>query len=199
MKVEFNSIDDPILREVMPFIDESELKSKQIKREIEIMLELFYQSTAIISSTQDWSKIAGLAANQVGIYKRIAIIDLAPYRKNPPGILVLINPEIIRYSDSLIGRYEGCASLPNIWGYIKRPASITLRALDPSGNEMKIKAYNRNATVIQHEIDHLDGKLFIDRLENPTQAHYVTPEDLVTYRRLGKNWNKFIDVSNLVR
>lgn len=102
----------------------------------------------------------GLAATQVNIHVRIIVVDISE-KKNQP--LVMINPIIIKKSGS-ISLEEGCLSIPNQRAYIKRHQTIQVSALDVSGNFFQIKAKNLLSICIQHEIDHLNGKLFIDYL-----------------------------------
>ena len=124
----------------------------------------------------------GLAAPQVGVYKRLIVIDLpAGYddEDDPEISLALVNPEIQRAG----GREwdaEGCLSFPDLYGDVQRYASVTVRARDVEGNSLKIKARGLLARVLQHEIDHLDGILYFDRMEDLSSLRYPTrtqPED----------------------
>ncbi len=106
----------------------------------------------------------GIAAPQVGYFDRIVIVDLSSKPKNPNhGKLVLVNPVIVEASGSNIGR-EGCLSVPDYTGNIARAKKITLTAQDEEGNEHSYQMKGFEARVVQHEIDHLDGLLFLDRL-----------------------------------
>ena len=106
----------------------------------------------------------GLAANQVGIDKRLAVMDCAE-DKSKPQPLVLINPEIIE-SSSKEEMEEGCLSVPGIFDRIERYNRLKLRALDRHGQPFEIEAEGLMAQAIQHEIDHLNGKLYIDYLSS---------------------------------
>jgi len=104
----------------------------------------------------------GLAANQVGKPVRLVVIDLrAPEYKH--GLLVLINPEIVAASGEITYQ-EGCLSLPEFFATTKRYEEVTVRALDRNEQPMEIQATGLLSVALQHEIDHLDGKLFIDYL-----------------------------------
>ncbi|MEK7448717.1 MAG: peptide deformylase [Planctomycetota bacterium] len=103
----------------------------------------------------------GLAAPQAGYSLRLAVINLT---KKPPDELVLINPLIAEQSGSVI-QEEGCLSVPGITAPVGRSARLVCRALDLNGNEINLTAEDLLARAIQHEIDHLDGVLFINRLE----------------------------------
>ena len=104
----------------------------------------------------------GLAAPQIGLGLRLVVIDLAPDDKNQPHSL--INPEIVAASDELATREEGCLSLPGQYADIPRPARVTVRYLDETGAKRQIEADGLLAACLQHEIDHLDGILFVDHL-----------------------------------
>ncbi len=101
----------------------------------------------------------GLAAPQVGAPYRIFTVDIED------KISVFINPEVKDLSDEKIPFEEGCLSVPKIWGPVIRPKKLTIKALDENGNPFKIRAKGLLARVIQHEMDHLDGALFIDKAE----------------------------------
>ncbi|MXV44113.1 peptide deformylase [Saccharibacter sp. 17.LH.SD] len=105
----------------------------------------------------------GLAAPQVGLSQRFVIIDLAR-EDEPRNPMLLINPEIIDESETLAGREEGCLSLPNQYAEVVRPESVKVRYRDIAGELIEQEASGLLATCIQHEIDHLDGILFIDYL-----------------------------------
>lgn len=101
----------------------------------------------------------GLAAPQVGVLRRIAVVEVEP--ENP---IELINPKIVAYAGEQ-HEQEGCLSLPGEWGTTVRPAHVTVRALNRRGEEFEVTGSDLLARALCHEIDHLDGKLFIDRLE----------------------------------
>lgn len=107
----------------------------------------------------------GIAAPQVGRFQRIAIVDCSKTRKPVPnhGRLFLINPEISDWEGMAVGR-EGCMSVPDYTGNVIRAESLTLKALDLDGKEQEFHCQGFEARAIQHEMDHLDGMLFLDRL-----------------------------------
>jgi peptide deformylase len=114
------------------------------------MLETMYDATGI-----------GLAATQVDVHERVIVIDVSEERDQP---LVLINPEIIQASaDKQVGD-EGCLSVPGIYDGVERSRSIVVRALDAEGQSRELAAEGLLAVCIQHEMDHLQGKVFVEYL-----------------------------------
>ena len=107
----------------------------------------------------------GIAAPQVGRFQRIVIVDCSKTRKPVPnhGRLFLINPEIAKWDGMAVGR-EGCMSVPDYTGNVIRAEAVTLKALDLDGNEQEYQCEGFEARAVQHEMDHLDGMLFLDRL-----------------------------------
>jgi peptide deformylase len=104
----------------------------------------------------------GLAAPQVGESLRLIVIDLMPDDKKQPHSL--INPELVAVSEELVTREEGCLSLPGQYADVTRPARVKVRYLDETGSKREIAADGLLAACLQHEIDHLDGILFVDHL-----------------------------------
>jgi peptide deformylase len=104
----------------------------------------------------------GLAAPQIGQGLRLAVVDLMPDDK--PSPITLINPEIVAVSEELATREEGCLSLPGQYADVTRPARVKVRYLDETGARREIEADGLLATCLQHEIEHLDGVLFVDHL-----------------------------------
>ena len=111
----------------------------------------------------------GLAAPQVGIAHRLIVV--APDGMRPTA---LINPKVVRSEGSAIGE-EGCLSIPGLYGDVQRPAVVDVEALDRKGRKVTFHLQGLRARMIQHEIDHLDGVLFIDKVD-PTTLHWMNPE-----------------------
>lgn len=107
--------------------------------------------------TMEANKGVGLAANQVGVARRVAVVDADEHR------IVMINP-VITSAEGSAREEEGCLSIPEIFGEVTRPERIVLEALDRSGTPYRLEAGGLLARAIQHEIDHLDGILFLDHL-----------------------------------
>src|SRR5690606_2151902 len=108
--------------------------------------------------TMDTALGVGLAANQVGIARRVAVIDAEDSR------FVMINPRIVEKGSTIEGAEEGCLSIPDAYGEVKRPTSIILEAQDEHGAEFRLELEGLRARAVQHEIDHLDGIMFTDHL-----------------------------------
>ena len=111
----------------------------------------------------------GLAAIQVGVPKRIIVLDISkdPEKKEP---MYFVNPEIISASEKDATYEEGCLSVPGQFAEIDRPDSCIIKYLDYNGNSQELKADGLLATCIQHEMDHLEGKLFVDYLSNAKRS-----------------------------
>jgi peptide deformylase len=116
------------------------------------MLETMYMAPGV-----------GLSAVQAGVPERIIVIDVAK-DPDPPAPVRLINPEIIWEADDIALAEEGCLSLPEHYADVERPAAVEVRYLDENGETQTVKADGLLSTVLQHEMDHLDGILFVDHL-----------------------------------
>ncbi|MEK6700536.1 MAG: peptide deformylase [Nitrospirota bacterium] len=148
---EIKTYPDPVLRNKTARV---ETIDDTIQRLIEDMVETMHAAPGV-----------GLAANQVGVPLQLAVIDLSTREEQESRhpLLVLINPEILSTQGSVIAE-EGCLSLPEYAEKIKRAAKVTVRAQDRRGKPFKIEADGLMAKALQHEIDHLNGLLLIDRL-----------------------------------
>jgi len=113
----------------------------------------------------------GLAATQVDVHERVIVIDLSDEQNN---LKVLINPEIVWTSEESQSYEEGCLSVPGVYDEVKRAAEIRVRALDENGQSLEFEADGLLAVCIQHEIDHLNGKVFVERLSFLKQSRIRT-------------------------
>ncbi len=113
----------------------------------------------------------GLAAPQIGVPLRVIVIGL-PEAED----IALINPQVVRRKGERVVN-EGCLSVPGYFGEIKRAESVTVKGLDPTGKEIRIKATELLAEVLEHEIDHLNGVLYIDHLESMEKLRRIEPEE----------------------
>jgi peptide deformylase len=130
------------------------------------------------------AKGIGLAANQVGLPIRLFVVNPSGEKDNPEDEVVFINPVIRNRKGNAVGE-EGCLSLPNLYADVARADEVTVEAFDLEGQGFRMKVKELPARVIQHELDHLDGVLFIDRLEDMERAKLATKvDDLSTeYRK----------------
>ena len=140
---------DPLLRQVSAPIERVD---SELEHFIDDMLETMYDAPGI-----------GLAAIQVGVPRRLLVIDLAKEGEEPAP-LVFINPEILKSSDERSVYEEGCLSIPDYYAEVERPAAITVKSIGRDGKEQLTEADGLLATCLQHEIDHLNGVLFIDHI-----------------------------------
>jgi peptide deformylase len=115
----------------------------------------------------------GLAAPQVGVSLRVIVIRIP--EEEEEEIVALINPEIVKRSGERLV-VEGCLSIPGYRGEIKRSVSVTVKGRDHQGKEVRLKANELLAQALEHEIDHLNGVLYIDHLESPDKLFHIEPE-----------------------
>jgi len=107
---------------------------------------------------------------------RVVVIRSDFDDKDSKGFTALINPEIVKYEGNLVADYEGCLSVSNVYGKVPRYTKIRVKAIDLEGNEIRFKADGFLARVIQHEIDHTQGIVFIDHIQDKTDAFYTLDE-----------------------
>ena len=191
---------DPRLRQVCAELSRSQLREKQQQLEIDALLDFVFgrvnKTAGNIRRDPDRPTTVGLAGNQVGIMKQICAVDLSIGRQGYSDMYLLINPRITWASKALTTKPEGCVNFPEVWGVTHRSKSVKVAGMDRSGNEVEFKLEGWPAVLAQHEIDHLYGRLFIDRLEDPSKAHHVPAEKYTLYRKVKPaNWNEYIDVS----
>ncbi|MBQ9768308.1 MAG: peptide deformylase [Lachnospiraceae bacterium] len=151
------TLGDPVLRKTSKPVTEVTEKTKEL---IYDMLETMYVTNGV-----------GLAAPQVGVLKRIIVIDITPEGSEP---MVFINPEIVSTSGSQTGD-EGCLSVPGKAGTVTRPNEVTIRAVDLDMKEFEMTGTDLLARAFCHEIDHLDGIVYVDKVEG--ELHDVQAED----------------------
>ncbi|WP_088226111.1 peptide deformylase [Desulfosporosinus sp. FKB] len=135
------------------FLDDELLRKKS--KPVEVIDDKIRQILNDMAETMYKENGGGLAAPQIGLLKRLVVIDMGQ------GLLKLVNPEIIeREGNQEV--IEGCLSIPNIWGKLKRPAKVRVKALNENGKEIILTGTGDLAKCFCHEIDHLDGILFVD-------------------------------------
>jgi peptide deformylase len=152
-----HTIDDQVLRDKAQPIEEN---TDELQELIDDMFETMYNSNGV-----------GLAAPQIGREIRLFVLDADPMipedsDEQPRGPMAMINPEIVATGDDEVEMEEGCLSIPEVHGKVKRPDQITVKYLNRDFEEITIEVHGWLSRVIQHERDHLDGKLFIDYLSS---------------------------------
>lgn len=153
---------------VLKIVTESENEEFLRKKSREVT-EITPRITTLIDDMIETMRAAngcGLAAVQVGVLRRVVVIETGE------GLFEFINPVIVRKSGSQEGN-EGCLSLPGKWGVTKRPQCVTVRALDRNGDEFELTGYDLLAKAMCHEIDHLDGILYTDKVIKMLEADEV--------------------------
>jgi len=144
------TIPDPILRKVSAPIERVDDELRQL---IDDMLETMYEAPGI-----------GLAGVQVAVPRRVIVLDVMRDEDVPKNPIAMINPEIVWRGDEVSVHEEGCLSIPEYYAEIERPSEVRVAFLDRDGQPQEMHCEDLLATVVQHEVDHLDGKLFIDYL-----------------------------------
>jgi peptide deformylase len=152
------TLPDPLLRKISEPVDRVDA---EVRRLLDDMLETMYEAPGV-----------GLAAIQVAVAKRIVVVDVGKTEETRSP-LFLINPEIIWASEELSVYQEGCLSVPDYFEDVKRPARVRVRHLDRDSAIQEFDAEGLLATVVQHELDHLEGGLFIDHLSRLKRERVV--------------------------
>jgi len=154
------TVGNPVLRQVARPVTPDELRAPETQAFIDDLIETMHDANG-----------AGLAANQIYTPIRICAIEIKdnpryPYKPNYP-LTVLVNPEITKLTDETFGNVEGCLSVPNLRGEVQRCPIIRVKGQGRSGAPIDVEVRGLTAGTFQHEIDHLDGKLFLDRVTDP--------------------------------
>lgn len=167
----------PFLRQVAVPVEDAEIKTAAFARFIDDMIDTMRESDGV-----------GLAAPQVYASRRVAIVEVkGPHPRYPDQpdvpLTVLVNPQVVSHSTETEEDWEGCLSIPDLRGRVPRWKSVDVRALDRTGNPIELKASGFFARVIQHELDHLDGVMFLERMNDlrtlthlrEFQKHWTVP------------------------
>jgi peptide deformylase len=147
---EIRILGDPVLREPAQAVDGLRDEIRQL---VEDMFETMYHAQGV-----------GLAAPQVGISERVIVVDVRDADEDGVGALALINPRVLEASRAKDKAPEGCLSIPGMEEVVERPSEVTVEGLNPDGETVTLEVTGLLSRAIQHEIDHLDGILFIDRV-----------------------------------
>ncbi|WP_099203057.1 peptide deformylase [Miniphocaeibacter massiliensis] len=137
---------DPILRKKSREVTEINNRIEELLKDME---ETLYDADGL-----------GLAAPQVGVLRRVVLVDM----RDDTGLIKMINPQIVEKSEDLQLNIEGCLSVPEQSGYVERPEKLVVEYLDENGKEQKLECDGYKAVCVSHELDHLDGILYIDKV-----------------------------------
>ncbi len=153
------TIGHPVLRQLARKVTLDELRSPAVQSFIDDLVDTMHDANG-----------AGLAANQIHEPIRVCAIEVRnnpryPYKPNYP-LTILVNPELTPTTTDTFANYEGCLSVPNLRGEVKRFCGVRVRAWDRDGKELDFEVKGLTAGTFQHEVDHLDGKVFLDRVED---------------------------------
>lgn len=153
----------PALRRRAQPVPSREIRSPQTRRLIDDMIDTLEEYNGV-----------GLAAPQVRESKRIILAaPPPPDERAEPELLILINPKVVERSEETLEDWEGCLSIPEIRGMVERPARIVVEAKDPLDRARRIEAEGLTARILLHEIDHLDGVLYLDRMSSMQSLTYL--------------------------
>jgi peptide deformylase len=173
VKLKIVQVGDPVLRQTARALTAKEVTGTDIQRLIEDMRETMHDAPGV-----------GLAAPQVGLGIRLAVIEdreenlkdvapeiLAERERQPVPFHVIVNPKIVEKSEDRAEFYEGCLSISGLTAVVPRARRVRVECLDEKGKPRTIEAVGWYARILQHEIDHLDGNLYVDRMHSRTLTH----------------------------
>jgi peptide deformylase len=144
--------------------------------------------------TKNMRRLVGLAAPQIGESKQIIIIDtrVSPDRKGESELECFINPKIVWHSKETAAGREGCFSAGPFWGLVRRPIAVRIKALTPEGKTVERTFEGFTARIAQHEIDHLKGIRFPERIRSDRHRHWVQSEELLEYAKQPERWTRTV-------
>ena len=155
----------PTLREKAEEVKIEEIKDGSIEKLVKDMFDTMQAENGI-----------GIAAPQVNVKKQVCIVGLpSPTEEDPEGFeaVVVINPKLTVLDEELLGNWEGCLSVPQLRGYVERPKAVRVEYTNLEGEPEIIEAEGFPAVVFQHELDHLEGKLYVDHIKDITKFSYL--------------------------
>lgn len=155
-----------------PRLRQKSEKVHQIDDEIKRIIDEMIASSLAWEEEHEFELSAAMAAPQLGYNKRIIVVREDMSNKDNANFVPLINPVVIKTEGKIIEDYEGCLSVPSIYGKVGRPYKARIKAVTENGEEVRLKATGFLARTLLHEIDHLDGVLFIDHIKDQTDAFY---------------------------
>jgi len=181
--------DAPLLSAVVPAVSQSDIGSVEVQTYIANMHKVVYGNQI------DRSRpiMVGVAAPQIGVARRIILVDVAAEGHGQIGDLrTYINPEIVWESPETSDWYEGCYSTDRVCGIVSRPLRVRVHALDQMGTSVDEMHSGYTARIFQHEVDHLNGIVFVERIESDSNLHWVEREKMRDYRN-NEGWRHWPD------
>ena len=155
-----------------PRLRQKSEKVHQIDDEIKRIIDEMIASSLAWEEEHEFELSAAMAAPQLGYNKRIIVVREDMSNKDNANFVPLINPVVIKTEGKIVEDYEGCLSVPSVYGKVGRPYKARIKAVTENGEEVRLKATGFLARTLLHEIDHLDGVLFIDHIKDQTDAFY---------------------------
>lgn len=155
-----------------PLLRQKSTKVNQITDEIHEIIADMIRLSLEWEKAHPYELSAAMAAPQLGVNRRIIVVRDDLSNKDNNGFTALINPEVIKTDGKIIKDYEGCLSVPEIYGLVGRPKKVKIKALLEDGHEVRLKAEDFLARTLLHEIDHLNGILFIDHIKDESSAFF---------------------------
>lgn len=152
---------------ILTIIEYPDPRLHRVARPVTVFDERLRQLIQDMGETMYAAPGVGLAATQVDVHERVVVIDVSEAKDQ---LRVFVNPVIVWASDELVSCEEGCLSVPGIYEQVRRPAQVRVRAQDATGAEFELECVDTLAVCIQHEIDHLQGTVFVERLSLLKQA-----------------------------
>jgi peptide deformylase len=183
---------NPMLNEVALQVSPNKITSPRIQQIIRRLVDVASNQQQGNQQDKQRRTLVGLAAPQIGISLRIIAVDtkITPDRKKPGKLECFVNPEIIWRSRETEEAREGCFSAGPVWGLVRRPVAVKIRALTPEGRHTERIFEGFTARIIQHECDHLDGFRFADRIKSDKKRHWVHTEELQEYPKHITHWQR---------
>lgn len=181
---------DPLLSKRARTVRPEELPEPRIQAVIRVLQSVASGQRTISKKDKKRRLLVGIAAPQIGELLRIVMVDTSvdPERKKPGKLECFINPEILWRSRETDEGREGCFSTGLVYGLVRRPIAIKLRAMMPDGRAVERVFEGFTARIIQHEVDHLDGIRFPDRIKSDSKRHWVHTEEIDDYPQLINQW-----------
>jgi peptide deformylase len=157
---------NPILRKVADKVEVAQIKTDEFKQLIQDMHESMVHYGGV-----------GIAAPQIGVSVQVCLIDIEPDNERyetdeATELTVFINPVVTPLTEETKGFWEGCLSVPGLRGYVERPTKVKVEYINIDGEQVTVEYDGFNAIVIQHELDHLFGKIYLDRITDNTKISY---------------------------